>query len=611
MAIVADLSGNFPTSLPPGRDTSYSHYLGEIANPAKRSIVFIGQSNAVGMVRDAGGPLKSAMDAYYPDSINIGVSCATGGAALIAANGDGTNHYYDPITGADGAAWITAENVLRAHLAEGYYPIAIYIDQGESDQDNFSSALKVAEYRAAFELIFVNRVRNIIGRQVPAFICPIGRYDGALSWSTWQVFREMQRDIAAQGNKIYLLPEKFATPMDGAYHNTSAGYQTNAYRMIDSLIAMLTGMYPKGTDPKVRGAARAGTSVVVSIEHVLGNDILPTTAIQGFQYEDNGVPITISAAVRGLTGSHINLTLASAPVGVERLYYGRNEMLGVDYTKLVMDNATRRPQPLKTATITPRIAGATSIEMYVPSTVVDWDARIGASYNGTGQTITNLVANPADGSTSAENNFQLGNTSAATTTDPTFVGTPNTPGAYFLLDGGDVFTLAGTLTPFLGDMHKTTGSDFWVAIHFRYVASTTAAIFATGSSSVLPHMRIQAMNANNLVRVQFRDDAGVVTFEQSVHPLVDGADHVLVVTYSRVRREVKIYINSALPDTVAPLSQEHTVSALVGTIAVAGGSGAGATMAANTRIYGCAIGNAYLSDHDVASILAVYADRAV
>ena len=100
----------------------------------------------------------------------------------------------------------------------------------------------------------------------------------------------------------------------------------------------------------------------------------------------------------------------------------------------------------------------------VATTVIDLDATCASSYTS-GQTLANLELTPADGSAQTDNDFYLGNTSSATTDDPTFTGSADDTGAYFLFDGGDYFSLkSGTNTTFLNDMHDTTNSGgFWIS----------------------------------------------------------------------------------------------------------------------------------------------------
>lgn len=103
-----------------------------------------------------------------------------------------------------------------------------------------------------------------------------------------------------------------------------------------------------------------------------------------------------------------------------------------------------------------------NIDGIVAGAVFDIAADNAASYSGSGQVWANLVAAPADGTTTIANDFWLGNDSVASANDPTFVGTPGDAGAYFLLDGGDFASCkASHLTR---GLYKDTNLDPWWAI---------------------------------------------------------------------------------------------------------------------------------------------------
>ena len=87
----------------------------------------------------------------------------------------------------------------------------------------------------------------------------------------------------------------------------------------------------------------------------------------------------------------------------------------------------------------------TPISSAFPSAVFDLDATSSASYSG-GQVWKNLISSPADGSSQTAYDFNRGGSSSSSTDDPTFVGTPGTKQAYWLLDGGDYFTLANSVS---------------------------------------------------------------------------------------------------------------------------------------------------------------------
>jgi len=124
--------------------------------------------------------------------------------------------------------------------------------------------------------------------------------------------------------------------------------------------------------------------------------------------------------------------------------------------------------------------------------VFDWSASDVNSYAGSGQTILNLVAAPADGSAQSAYDFNLGASSTPANDDPVFTGVAGTPGAYFLWNNADfttdIITLAGANTAFLNALHKTTGgSAFTLIIALRSVDNANRAAYwstQTGTSGI-------------------------------------------------------------------------------------------------------------------------------
>lgn len=118
-------------------------------------------------------------------------------------------------------------------------------------------------------------------------------------------------------------------------------------------------------------------------------------------------------------------------------------------------------------------SGATEyLESVVACTVYEVDAGVTASYDSSGapQEWKNLTLTPADGESQSAYDFYLGNSSGSDGRDPSF----NSSGAASTFDiVNDMFTLQGSPTQFLKDMHKTIGgTDFFIAIAFTKVDVT-------------------------------------------------------------------------------------------------------------------------------------------
>ncbi|HPF79008.1 MAG TPA: hypothetical protein PLF01_06910, partial [Alphaproteobacteria bacterium] len=125
---------------------------------------------------------------------------------------------------------------------------------------------------------------------------------------------------------------------------TDAGYLIAAQRHCLSLLDENGAI-----GPKITTAARSGTIITVTIAHDAGDDFTPTSNIEGFKFFDDNVEIAISSAVRS-NSTAITLTLASAPSGTETLYYGYDDMAGINTANIIRDNAAV-PMPLRTAKI--------------------------------------------------------------------------------------------------------------------------------------------------------------------------------------------------------------------------------------------------------------------
>lgn len=102
------------------------------------------------------------------------------------------------------------------------------------------------------------------------------------------------------------------------------------------------------------------------------------------------------------------------------------------------------------------------------SCCVDLDATLSASYGGSGQTWSNMITAPADGSAQTDFDMNLGSSSSSGGDDPTFTGTANSNTAYFALNGSQFFSLKNGSNPALyAHMHIKSGGNqvpFWALL---------------------------------------------------------------------------------------------------------------------------------------------------
>lgn len=218
--------------------------------------------------------------------------------------------------------------------------------------------------------------------------------------------------------------------------------------------------------------------------------------------------------------------------------------------------------------------------------VFDIDVSNGWCYGGTGQTIRNLCQVPADGSARSAYDLVLGATSGSSTDDPTFNGTAGLPGCYFNYDGGDVITLAGAMTSFLNNLHKTTGGQaFTVVALFRAVDSANGyPIWATNSaSSGIGFNVLPASNEN--VTINQRGDASQAQVVTGTI-LTAGTDYVVAVAYNAgggagSRRWINNRTATSFTHTFNATSANAS-----GVLAIGRFSGGSTAVDANWRFYG-------------------------
>lgn len=276
---------------------------------------------------------------------------ATGGAALLSTSvSPGTNYFLDPATGLyDGEAGIALFNSLKVI---GNSATRFEWDQGEGDAGAVDTGtVTEAQYKSGLFKLFTD-VRRFIGN-VPVIINPLGRRGAAYSAEDgWQTIRGIQHELAAEYSWIKIV-EKYDLELQGGgdtVHLSDQGYidisERNARLAAREDGATVTG----GVDsPSIVSASRSGTAVTVTLTHAQGADFTPTTGIEGFVFQDDGVAITINSAVR-TNATTITLTLASEPTGVETLYYGLGTMEGINAANIVRDN-TAETMPLLTTKI--------------------------------------------------------------------------------------------------------------------------------------------------------------------------------------------------------------------------------------------------------------------
>ena len=248
------------------------------------------------------------------------------------------------------------------------------------------------------------------------------------------------------------------------------------------------------------------------------------------------------------------------------------------------------------------------------SCVFDLDARVPASYPGTGQVWKNLIALPADGAVQTAYDFNLGNSSGVAANDPAFQVSPPA----WTLAGAQFFTLAsGAGGPaFLSNLHREDAGNLTTfVIQFHYVASAhLQVLLGNSSSSSTNHagFRLMISTAGVLQFLRNTGDAASTNNTKSTGiTLVTDTDYVLAFTFNSATLAYKASINGAsFSDVGSAVSLGNNTHAAVDTTTLcANNAQTTAALEAGSRVKACSMYNAILSDAQLAAVVAVYAER--
>lgn len=244
----------------------------------------------------------------------------------------------------------------------------------------------------------------------------------------------------------------------------------------------------------------------------------------------------------------------------------------------------------------------------IPSTVFDLDATISDSYGGSGQIWANLTTSPNDGETQTAYDFFRGADVNVASDDPTFTGSAGSNAAYWLLDGGDHFSLAsGTNTDFLSGLHKTSGagSGPWtVGAAFRVIGTPgSQGLFGTtnGSTNGVEMFIVDSTT----IRINVTRGSTFVINNFTVPALSTGDDILFIITGDpTVTDDLKLYWNSTTPITDSDMNTDTSstdASTLMKLAALRNGI---FELFADTRIYGYFAFNEFISDAQAALVFA-------
>lgn len=250
----------------------------------------------------------------------------------------------------------------------------------------------------------------------------------------------------------------------------------------------------------------------------------------------------------------------------------------------------------------------------VPSAILQLDATVAASYNGTAQTWDNLIPSPADGSTRGTYDFYRGTSGSASTDDATFNGSAGSAAAYWSVDGGDYFDgISSDTSSYLRNMHRTDASrPTTIGILFRAAGTIAqATLLSTVNTSANHGLQIQIASASGGLRLGHFNGSGSANQHNftATGKISANTDYLLMISFnSGSPGSEKYWLNSATGTnwsvSYAP-SSSSTATAVVPCIAaVAGGHSAALTNGA--RIYGFFVLNEIINNTKAASIISYY-----
>lgn len=247
----------------------------------------------------------------------------------------------------------------------------------------------------------------------------------------------------------------------------------------------------------------------------------------------------------------------------------------------------------------------TTIDTVAPQTIFQWDANLAASYSGSGQPLLNVIASPYGGDTQASLDWQLGNTAAATTDDPTFnAGSYPTP-SRFTTDGADILSIVAS-TAFLNTLHRSdTGETFWCVSIFKLgTAGVAMNVCGNANGSTSPGWRTD-ISSTNILRL-IRADGTVNATNQNLHSgLVAGIPYLHVFTYVPSTGVWKSALNSRTFTTTGTNAFPITANA-TGRFCAFAANNSGTKMNANSDFWGMTLGAGDLTDGQLSTIVDYY-----
>lgn len=254
------------------------------------------------------------------------------------------------------------------------------------------------------------------------------------------------------------------------------------------------------------------------------------------------------------------------------------------------------------------------VDFVLASAVADLDATLSSSYGGSGQTLTNGVTAPADGSAQTAYDAWLGIDNTSSASDPAFTGSAGSAAAYFALDGGDYFTFKSVVDPLtLYNMHRKTGgtNKWWVAMAYQTGDDTGVALWGRGYTGGTYGVYLWRAASNTSI---YHDYGATTELQNGGLNQAASTNYILIVSVDMeaTSNNVKFWLNTTTAATFSKTwssdNNNPTRNFHIGATVNSGGT-VSSPMASGGRIYGFYVGNELLDDAKAADIFALIEAR--
>lgn len=328
------------------RDLSTKQLGQKLTQAQDKVIIGAGQSLIRGYFRSAESnseagkqKIRALMGQELRQSAIILSDGSTGSSAACKTSND-TNYWWDVATQTRGPAFDTFYNVINTG---GLKPTAILWGQGEQDSHYINNGTPAEDYRDALNAIFNDMQENL--GDIQLYIQPIGRRTSFSNIGGVQAVRDIQKEIISNNSWCLQAAEIYDLDLFDHVHINDASYLIAAQR---NSLSLLNQNGAKG--PEISNASINGATITVTLTHDLGSDFTPLSNIDGFTFFDGATEVAINSATR-INATTINISLASAPLTNNKtLYYGHDDMAGINVTNILRDNANLS-MPLRTTKI--------------------------------------------------------------------------------------------------------------------------------------------------------------------------------------------------------------------------------------------------------------------